>query len=623
MTQKQSPRFRHSGIILIVDDEPLSRKTIEALLLSQNYHLVAVSNGQEALEMANVFLPDLILLDVMMPGMDGFEVCRRLRANARLAEVPIIMVTALDDRESRLQGIESGADDFIIKPFDRVELRARIKTIMRLNRYRRLVEEREKFERIITLSPDGIAIVDQHKNLQLANRAMLRMIGAAEDASIEGQPITQYIAPDQHERCMSRLEGVIANLVHVERLETFLTAINGDALPVEIQIGVCVWEAMPAAQIIIRDITERKNYEARLQRQIQRLGALRTVDRTITASLDLNITLRVLLDQAMSQLDVHAARVLTLNAQTHIIECLTERGFRSMAIGRTQGRLGQGLAGRSALHRQPLLVDDLRAVEDSSVQLIAKNEGFTVYYVEPLIARGRVKGLLELYNRSPFNSDPEWLAFVETLASQAAIAIDNYELFQHLQQSKDELDIAYDATLESWVRALDERNQESDGYTRRVIELTLRLARAYGIPDEDLIHIRRGALLHDIGKMAIPDHILLKPGPLTQNERKIISLHPANAYEWLSSITSLRPALEIPYCHQERWDGTGYPRGLKGEGIPLAARLFSVVDVWISLCSDRPYRTAWTEEQARMYIKEQAGKLFDPRVVEVFLPLTE
>ncbi len=192
-----------------------------------------------------------------------------------------------------------------------------------------------------------------------------------------------------------------------------------------------------------------------------------------------------------------------------------------------------------------------------------------------------------------------------------------------LREGSIALALAYDATLEGWSRALDLRDQETEGHTLRVTELTLRLVQAMGIPNADLVHIRRGALLHDIGKMGIPDKVLLKPGALTPEEWKIMRQHPVYAYDLLLPIVHLRAALDIPYCHHEKWDGTGYPRGLKGEDIPLAARLFAIVDVWDALTSNRPYRSAWTREKALEYIREQAGKHFDPRVVEAFLDLQD
>jgi putative nucleotidyltransferase with HDIG domain len=183
--------------------------------------------------------------------------------------------------------------------------------------------------------------------------------------------------------------------------------------------------------------------------------------------------------------------------------------------------------------------------------------------------------------------------------------------------------MAYDSTLEGWARTLELRDNETEGHSRRVSDLTLKLARMVGVTDEELVHIRRGTLLHDIGKMGIPDEILHKPGPLTPEEWMIMKQHPIFAYQLLKPITYLEKAIEIPYCHHERWDGSGYPRGLQGEQIPLAARIFMVVDVYDALRSDRPYRTAWSEEETRNYIKQNAGTLFDPRIVEQFLKLLD
>jgi len=321
-----------TSIILIVDDDAAGRHTLESILEGQGYRLEMAENGPEALEKAAKLLPDVILLDVMMPGMDGFEVCRRVRNNPALAEIPIIMLTALDDRQSFLDGLESGADDYITKPYDRFELRARLLGITRLNRYRKLVDDR-------------------------------------------------------------------AN------------------------------------------------------------------------------------------------------------------------------------------------------VEDAHAQLLS----------------------------------------------------------------------AYDATIEGWSRALDLRDKETEGHTQRVTKTTEKLALMAGISPEDLINIRRGSLLHDIGKMGVPDSILFKPDQLTDEEWVIMRKHPQYAYEMIQPIEYLRPALDIPYCHHEKWDGTGYPRGLKGEEIPLSARLFALVDVWDALCSDRPYRSAMPKADALEYIRSQAGTHFDPALTRLFI----
>ena len=182
---------------------------------------------------------------------------------------------------------------------------------------------------------------------------------------------------------------------------------------------------------------------------------------------------------------------------------------------------------------------------------------------------------------------------------------------------------AYDTTLWGWAKALELRDKETEDHSRRVTELTVTLARAMGLQGKELTHIRRGAILHDIGKMGIPDEILRKRGKLTIAERKIVERHPNYSYELLSPIPFLEKALDIPYCHHEHWDGSGYPRGLKGEEIPLAARIFSIIDVWDALLSDRSYSKAWPKESAIGYLKEQTGKYFDPKIVSVFLDLVE
>jgi putative nucleotidyltransferase with HDIG domain len=211
------------------------------------------------------------------------------------------------------------------------------------------------------------------------------------------------------------------------------------------------------------------------------------------------------------------------------------------------------------------------------------------------------------------------MEFLETLAGQTAIAINNAELFQNLERSNTELIQAYDDTIEGWAHALDLRDQKTEDHSQRVAKVTVAIAIQMGMKEEKLVHIRRGASLHDIGKMGIPDAILLKTGKLTDTEWEIMRTHPRLAYEMLTPIEYLHPALDIPYCHHEKWDGTGYPQGLKGDGIPLAARIFAVVDVFDALTSERPYRSAWPKEKALEYVKGQSGKHFDPKVVEMFL----
>jgi HD-GYP domain-containing protein (c-di-GMP phosphodiesterase class II) len=353
--------------------------------------------------------------------------------------------------------------------------------------------------------------------------------------------------------------------------------------------------------------------------RLQRLTALREVDKAITASLDVRVTLTVLVDQVVAQLNVHAADVLLFNPESLSLEHVASHGFRAGYLPPARAS-GQSFAHQAAVERRIIKIPDINLEKTDFVNpLRIRGEDFVAYFAVPLLAKGQVKGVLELFHRAPFNPNADWLNFLETLANQAAIAIDNTELFNGLQRSNIKLAMAYDDTIEGWSRALDLRDHETEGHTQRVTEMTLELAQLAGLCESELVHVRRGALLHDIGKMAIPDAILLKPGPLTDDEWAIIRKHPSYAYSLLSPIEFLHPAIDIPYCHHERWDGTGYPRGLKGEQIPLAARVFCLIDVYDALTSDRPYRAGWDKQRTLDHIRSQAGKHFDPAITELFL----
>ncbi len=354
--------------------------------------------------------------------------------------------------------------------------------------------------------------------------------------------------------------------------------------------------------------------------RLQHIAALHAIDSAISGSLDMRVTLDVLLDQVRTQLGVDAVDVLLFNPGAQMLKYAAGRGFRSNVYSRTQVRLGDGQAGKAALERQIVAHPDFTVNQPIfAVPELMAGEGFAAYYAVPLIAKGEIKGVLEVFHRAPLTPDPEWLSFLETLAGQAAIAIENATLFDSLQRSNTELALAYDSTIEGWSRALDLRDRETEGHTQRVTDMTVQLARTFGLGEEDLAQVRWGALLHDIGKMGVPDSILLKPGPLTEEEWVVMKKHPTFAYEMLSPIRYLRLALDIPYRHHEKWDGTGYPRGLKGEQIPLTARIFAVADVWDALSSDRPYRAAWPEEKVIEHIRSLAGTHFDPQVVKVCL----
>ena len=375
-------------------------------------------------------------------------------------------------------------------------------------------------------------------------------------------------------------------------------------------------------QGVLTDITARKQADLKIQEHLMRLDALRKIDQAISSSFDLNISLNILLSYAIRLLDVDAATVLQLNPELNMLEYKTGLGFKTDAVKKSSVKLGESYAGKVALYQEMIQVQNLADEADNLfTHGFLRYEDFVSYYGVPLVVKGKVIGVLEAFSRSNIERSSEWFDFFNALAGQAAIAMDNLTLFNKLQKSNIELLMAYDDTIEGWSRAMDLRDEETEGHTRRVTDLTINLAERMGINRSELVHVRRGALLHDIGKLGVPDQILHKPGALTDEEWVIMRQHPIHAYEMLKRIAYLQTAIDIPYCHHEKWDGTGYPRGLKGEQIPISARIFAITDVWDALSNKRPYRPAWPTEKTLEYIRSQSGAHFDPDVVEAFLEI--
>ena len=364
---------------------------------------------------------------------------------------------------------------------------------------------------------------------------------------------------------------------------------------------------------------QRARLHKRTEKQVKRLTALRNIDSAISANFDLQITLQLLIDHTVSQLGIDAANILLIAQTTKKMKYFVGSGFKTTRFHNTSLEEDEGLPYQAIEKRKTQSITQPQNEKACLRKSWFIEEGFLDYYCVPLIAKGEILGVLEVFHQEALTPSLEWLDFLQALAGQAAIAIDNNYLFEELDSSHKELKRAYDTTLEGWGKALELRDEETQGHTVSVTELTLELARKMGISETELVHIYRGALLHDIGKMGIPDNILRKSGPLTKEEWKIMRQHPQFAYDMISSIPYLLPALDIPYCHHERWDGAGYPRGLKGEEIPLAARIFSVVDVWDALLSDRHYREAWERKTVVDYIKNESGSRLDPKIVTLFL----
>ena len=485
-----------------------------------------------------------------------------------------------------------------------------------------LKESERRFRAFFEGTAIGVALVDMDGRIVKSNPAFHDLLGYSVE-ELRGASFDSLRHPGDGFSIPNPLDELVGAKTDHMRTEWRFSRKDGRVMEAHLTASV-VRGAKQQPQFciyMVEDITERKRSQEQIRRQVDRLAALRNVDMAISGSLDLRVTLSVILDEVVKQLKVDAADVLLLNPHNQALEYAAGRGFRNEGISRSRVRLGEGYAGRAAMYRSTHSVSNITDSGDLSRAPLLIGEDFVSYTAVPLTAKGQVKGVLEVFHRSAYEPDREWLQFLEALAGQAAIAIDNASMFYDLQRSNVELTLAYDVTLEGWSRALDLRDRETEGHTQRVTEMTMRLARHIGMDEGELIHIHRGSLLHDIGKMGIPDAILLKTGPLTREEWDTMRLHPVYAHELLSPISFLRPAIEIPYCHHEKWDGTGYPRGLKGEQIPLAARIFAVVDVWDALRSDRPYRKAWPEGKVREHIRSLAGTHFDPSVVAAFMQL--
>ncbi len=361
---------------------------------------------------------------------------------------------------------------------------------------------------------------------------------------------------------------------------------------------------------------QEKQHRLQVSRQLERLKALRAIDKTINTEANLNATLYIVLESISRLLEVEAAAILLYDPNTDSLKVNANLGFLGEYPFKDQENK---CAKQAAQEKRTLYFENIDEINPGcSAQIIGGD--VNTYYAVPLIADGDLKGVLEVFDDAP-QHDKTWEDFLETLAGQAAIAINHSGLLENLKNANEELSKAYEETLRGWSRALDLRDRETEGHTQRVVSISVKLAQRMGIDGERLENFKRGAILHDIGKMGVPDEILFKPGPLDEREWVVMHKHPIYAQMLISPIEYLTPAMVIPYQHHERWDGSGYPLGLQGKEIPQEARIFAVVDVWDALCSDRPYRKALSTEETLQYIREQSGILFDPEVVQEFLSL--
>ena len=373
----------------------------------------------------------------------------------------------------------------------------------------------------------------------------------------------------------------------------------------------------------IRALTETLSYSViQVENQMKKVQAEYSVNRILQSGMSLRETFRAIFELLSDLADVEAAIVLKYKPASQQFDLLVTHGIDAKSLAKIHLYIENGLTRRTVGGGRSIQAGNWMASElgESHFNLFAQ-EGFQAHITIPLIGRYDLLGVIEIFWRASHDIDTWKLEILQMVGEAVTFFLEHTTIIEALKRRNDELSSTYTATIEGLSRALELRDLETDGHTRRVSALTLRLTEHMQIPADQRASIQQGALLHDIGKLGIPDAILLKPGSLTPREWKVMQQHPLYAYNILAPIVSLREALDIPLYHHERWNGTGYPYGLAGEQIPLSARLFAVVDVYDALTSDRPYRSAWSRSQALEYLQEQAGQQFDPHVVAHFLEM--
>jgi len=571
---------------------------------------------------------DVLLLDFHLPGEEILNLVKRIIEDP-LFEYPVVLITGQGNEEMAVNVLKLGVVDYLVKS----------------NGYLyRLPAVLENAHNLLSLYQEKEALAESEAKFRLiaenAQDIIFRMVFKPNFAfdyvspivtSISGfSPEEIYANPGMIFSAAQEKIGTMRNFLRIIRFSDSpemvfpFTTKDNQRIIFELRGRVMKNDRNQPISLegIVRDITDRIEIETKLQNRMHKLNALHTIDTAINSSFDLKFTYQVLLEQVMALTRTKAAIILLFDPDLNSVKSLASSGFTSSEQSVHNCIKADPLPARAALERR---IVSMSKVEISGnffdLEELDKKEGFVKHTAVPLIVKGYVKGVLELFSVEDIEYDVETLSFLETIVQQAAIALESVQNFERLQRSNQELLKAYDETLAGWVNFLDLRDEKTEGHTVRVLDQTVKICHNFGFSNEEKMNIRRGALLHDIGKVGVPDAILNKPGALTDEEWVIMKKHPVFAYQMLYPISYLRPALDIPYCHHEKWDGSGYPRGLKGNDIPLAARIFAIVDVYDALTSDRPYRKAWSEEDTITHIRKSSGTHFDPEILEQCLEI--
>mgnify|MGYP000912420875 CR=1 FL=1 len=565
---------------------------------------------------------DALLIDYHLPGSGAIDLIRQIRM--KKVDFPIIIITGLGSEEAAVEILKLGNTDYVVKTSGYL---MRLPVILEnAHNLRMLQKEKEALraseERFRLLADNALDVIFR---IKLGKTLKAEYVSPA----IEG--ITGYTLDEIYKDITPLIKKSLKTSQNLDILQWAENVRDPMViLPLERRDGSKIWvelrcnvirdmEGKPAfLEGIGRDITQRIQSEQQLREQMERINALHQIDKAITSSFDLRVTYQVLLDQLRQVLHVDATAILQFESDLIQYQYLIGLGFKTLEPGLRTALRHTPLPSEAVASKKTVMINlEADQVFSPGLADILASEKFVKYIATPMVIKGQIKGVLEVYHRSKLDPGREWVSFFEALAQQAAIALDNSQNFLELQKSQSVLLQAYDDTLMGWANFLDLRDKETEGHTVRVLERTMKAAQRLGVREEDMEHLRRGVLLHDIGKVGVPDHILNKPGSLTDEEWAIMKKHPDYAYQMLSPISFLKPALDVPYCHHEKWDGSGYPRGLKGKEIPFVARIFTVFDVFDAITNDRIYKKAHTREEAIAYLRENAGVIFDPDILEV------
>ncbi len=474
--------------------------------------------------------------------------------------------------------------------------------------------ELERFRSMLDQSSEIIFLVS-YPNFQILDVTpqITNFLGSTPDDRI-GTDFWDIVAPEAAN--LNRIK--VDRQWHETQGRLVFTSRVGERYSFEFVCSPVTFEGQPFVIIVAHEISLRLQAEQKIHQQLFEMDTLHRIDNLITMNLSLPDLMHMVLDEVSQAMKADASVVYILK-DSKMLHCIARSGEIDISpLCDSEWPIDQF---PQAHDRQIILTgnDDVDVGRLDQIKKRVEGLGYEAAISEPLVSHGRLRGIAEVYFHKPLLECEEPGILFSRLSAQVAVAVEKSQLFNNLQKAYVDLNQAYDETLEGWASALELREKETSNHSQLVVDMTVQLAHAVGIKADELVHVRRGAFLHDIGKMGIPDEILLKPGPLTEEEWVIMRKHPEMACQMLSKIAYLKPALEIPYGHHEKWDGSGYPQGLQGKDIPLAARVFAIVDVWQALTSDRVYRKAWPEVEVLKYIADHRGTHFDPVVVDIFL----